>query len=249
MPEERWKTSYLFFLVFVSFSTLFLLVAITILAPRVADGFAWRRQLTGSAFSLLCILGMIAVFFPQHCAPHRQEESLFSEGSYLSSHREPSLQKSSFVGDLTVTHGHHPSCDRYRQHELVFGNKTLCSACLGLFCGALISLAGAWYAFLLQGPNGPPDTIVFALGIVGIAFGLASYVVTNVLGPLRRFLFNALMIFGMFLALVAVDDRVQSIALNALFIGFFIFVLFTKISLSQDRHDRICAACEQTCAT
>jgi hypothetical protein len=249
MPEERWKARYLLFLVFISFSTLCLLVAITTLAPRVADGFAWRRQLTGSMFSLLCILGMIAVFFPQHCAPRRQEESLFSEGTRLSLHRGPSLQKSSVVGGLTVTHGHHPSCDRYRQHELVFGNKTLCSACLGLFCGALIALAGAWYVFLLQDPYGLPDTIVFALGIVGIAFGLASYVITDVLGPLRRFLFNALMIIGMFLALVAVDSRVQSIALNALFIGFFILVLFTRISLSQDNHDRICAACEQTCAT
>ncbi|MGZ4848451.1 MAG: hypothetical protein ACXV2D_03000 [Halobacteriota archaeon] len=148
-----------------------------------------------------------------------------------------------------MTHGHHPCCDRYRQHEFALGKKTLCSACLGLFCGALISLAAACYVFLLQSPYGLPDGIAFALGIVGIAFGLAPYVIAESLGPVRRFCFNALMIIGMFLALVAIDSRVQSSALDALLIGFFMFVLFTRISLSQDKHERICGACEHPCAT
>jgi hypothetical protein len=249
MLEGRWKAWYLLFLVCISFSTLCLFVAIIVLSPRVVDGFAWRRPLTGSIFSLLCVLGMVAVFLPQDCARRPQKKSLFSQGSYSSLQKEPYLQKSSFVGGLTVTHGHHPSCDRYRQHEFALGRKTLCSACLGLFCGALISLAAACYVFLLQGSYGLPDGIAFALGIVGIAFGLAPYVIAESLGPVRRFCFNGLMIIGMFLALVAIDSRVQSSALNALIIGFFIFVLFTRISLSQDKHERICAACEHPCAT
>jgi hypothetical protein len=249
MPEEKWKARYLLFLLFVSFSTLCLLVVLTITTPRVVDDFAWRRPLTGSIFSLLCVLGMVAVFFPQHCARRPQKEALYSEDSYLTLQKEPYLQKSSFVGGLTLTYGHHPSCDRYRQHEFVLGKKTLCSACLGLFCGALISLTGAWYVFLLHGPYGLPDGIAFALGIVAITVGLAAYVIADPLGPVRRFCFNALMIIGMFLALVGIDGRVQSIALNALLIGFFIFVLFTRIFLSQDKHERICAACEQKCAT
>jgi hypothetical protein len=249
MLERRRRAPYLLFLVCVSFSTLCLLVAITVLSPRVADGFAWRRPLTGSIFSLLCVLGMVAVFFPQHCARRPQKESLLSQGSYSSLQKGPHLQKSSFVGGLTVTHGHHPSCDRYRQHEFAVGKKTLCSACLGLFCGALISLAAACYIFLLQGLYGLPDGIAFALGILGITFGFAPYVIAESLGPVHRFSFNALMIIGMFLALVAIDSRVQNIELNALLIVFFIFVLFTRISLSQDKHERICAECEQTCAT
>ena len=81
MPEGKWKTRYLLFLVFVSFSTLCLLAMITFLSPRVPDGFAWRRPLTGSIFSLLCILGMIAVFFPQHCARSSHKETRNSERS------------------------------------------------------------------------------------------------------------------------------------------------------------------------
>ncbi len=249
MPEGKWKTRYLLFLVVVSFSTLCVIAMITFLSPRVSDGFAWRRQLTGSVFSLLCVLGMIAVFFPQHCARRSHKEYPNSERSEAVRHREHDLQKSSSIGGVKVTHGHHPTCDRYHEHEFLLGKRTLCSACLGLFCGALISLAAACYVFLLQGPYGLPDRIAFALGIVGIAFGLAPYVIAESLGPVRRFCFNALMIIAMFLALVAIDSRFQSSALNALLIGFFIFVLFTRISLSQDTHKRICAACEQPCAT
>jgi hypothetical protein len=119
---------------------------------------------------------------------------------------------------------------------------------MGLFCGALISLAGAWYVFLQQFPYNLPDGIVFTLGAVWIVFGLAPYVIANPLGPVRRFSFNALMIVGMLLALVGVDGRAQSFALNAFLIGFFVFVLFIRISLSQDKHEQICATCGQMCA-
>jgi hypothetical protein len=243
MREGKWKTRYLLFLVFVSFSTLCLIAMIAFLSPHVSDGFALRRQLTGLIFSVLCILGIIAVFFPQHCSRSPHKERSISERSDSSLQREGALQKSSWIGGISVTHGHHPLCHPYRQHELVFGKKTLCSACMGLFCGALISLAAAWYVFLQQFPYNLPDGIVFTLGAVWIVFGLAPYVIANPLGPVRRFSFNALMIVGMLLALVGVDGRAQSFALNAFLIGFFVFVLFSRISLSQDKHEQICATC------
>ena len=248
MREGKWKSRYLLFLVFVSFSTLCLIAMIAFLSPRVSDGFALRRQLTGLIFSVLCILGIIAVFFPQHCSRRPHKERSISERSDSSLQREGDLQKSSWIGGISVTHGHHPLCHPYRQHELVFGKKTLCSACTGLFCGALISLAGAWYVFLQQFPYNLPDGIVFTIGAVWIVFGLAPYVIANPLGPVRRFSFNALMIVGMLLALVGVEGRAQSFALNAFLIGFFVFVLFTRISLSQDKHEQICATCGQMCA-
>jgi hypothetical protein len=249
MPEGKWKTRYLLFLVFVSFSTLCLIAVITFLSPRFSDGFAWRRQLTGAIFSVLCILGVLAVFFPRDCARSPHKEHLISERSDFSLQGEHDLQKSSWIGVVTVTHGHHPTCPPYRQHEFVFGKKTLCSACMGLFCGALISLAAAWLIFLQQFPYNLPYGIVFTIGAVLIVVGLVPYVVANPLGPVRRFSFNALMIVGMLLALVGVDGRAHSFALNAFLIAFFVFVLFTRISLSQDKHEQICATCGQTCAT
>jgi prepilin signal peptidase PulO-like enzyme (type II secretory pathway) len=249
MREGKWKTRYLLFLVFVSFSTLCLIAMIAFLSPHVSDGFALRRQLTGLIFSALCILGIIAVFFPQHCARSPHTDRLIRKRSDFPLSGEAELQKLSWIGGVRVKHGHHPLCDPYRQHEFVLGKKTLCSACMGLFCGALISLAGAWYVFLQQFTYDLPYEIVFTLGAVLIVFGLAPYVVANPLGPVRRFSFNALMTVGMLLALVGVDGKAQSFALNAFLIGFFVFVLLTRINLSQDKHEQICATCGQTCAT
>jgi len=248
MLKGKWKTRYLLFLVFVSFSTLCSVAVIAFLSPGVPDGFASRKQLTGFIFSTLCILGILAVFFPRGCARRPHKERSISKRSDSSLYGDQDLQKLSRIGGVTVTHGHHPLCDPYRQHEFVFGKKTLCSACMGLFCGALISLAGAWYVFFQQLPYDLPYGIVFFLGAILIVFGLAPYVVVNPLGPARRFSFNALMIVGMLLALVGVDGRAQSFALNAFLIGFFVFVLFARISLSQDKHEQICATCGKTCA-
>lgn len=248
MPEGKWKTRYLLFLVFVSFSTLCLIAVITFLSPRVSDGFAWRRPLTGSIFSLLCVLGIIAVFFPQHCARRSHNEYPNSQHSEAVRQREHELQKSSSILGVSVTHGHHPACEQYRQHEFLLGKKTLCCACMGLFGGALIALTGALYVFLLQRPFDLPDGLAFALGAVGVTLGLALYAFADVQEPVRRFSLNALMIVGMFLMLVGADSRVHSLALNALLIGFFVLALFTRILLSQDKHDRICAACGLTCA-
>ncbi|MGA7075145.1 MAG: hypothetical protein WBZ42_01145 [Halobacteriota archaeon] len=248
MPKGGRKARYLLFLILVSFSTLCLLAMITFLSPRVPDGFAWRRPLTGSIFSLLCVLGMIAVFFPQHCARRSHKEYPNSGRPDVSPQREHDLQKSSSIGGVMVTHGHHPACERYRQHEFLLGKKTLCCACMGLFFGALISLAGASYVFLLQRPFDLPDGLTFALGAVGVTLGLAPYVFADAQGPVRRFSFNALMIVGMLFALVGADSRAHSFALNALLIGFFVLALFTRILLSQDKHERICEACGLTCA-
>src|SRR5665647_462384 len=102
MPEGKWKARYLLFLVFVSFSTLCLVAVIAFLSPRVSDGFVWRRQLTGFTFSALCILGIFAVFFPQHCA--RTPHKVISNRSDSSLQGENNLQKSSSIGGVTVSH-------------------------------------------------------------------------------------------------------------------------------------------------
>ncbi|MGZ4863918.1 MAG: hypothetical protein ACXV5H_00175 [Halobacteriota archaeon] len=247
MLEGQWKRHYLLFLVFVSFSTLCLIAVITFFSSHLSDGFAWRRQFTGFLFSALCILGTFAVFFPRHCARSPHKERLISQSSNSSLEGEQDLQKSSSIGGVTISHGHHPPCPPYRQHEFVFGKKTLCSACMGLFCGALISVAAAWYIFLQQVPYNLPYGIIFALGSVLIVVGLGPYILALPLGSVWRFSFNALMVVGMLLALVGVDGKAHSLALNAFLIGFFVFVLFTRISLSQDKHEQICATCGQTC--
>ncbi|MGZ4936970.1 MAG: hypothetical protein ACXV4C_10545 [Halobacteriota archaeon] len=247
MAERAGEPRPLIALAIISLCTLGALTTIPFLSPPVQDGLAWRQPLTGSLFALLCILGMIAVFFPQRCA---RRSSVYPNSHHKASlHRQDSLQATSSIAGITVTHGHHPRCERYRQHEFRLGEKTLCSACLGLFTGALISLAAACYIFLLQRPFDPPYGLASVVGALGVMIGVVSYVVTKTQGPAGRFFINAFMIVGMLLALIGADRSSQSLALNVLLISTCMLALFTRILLSQDRHDQICRTCEQSCVS
>ncbi len=245
MAKRTGQPRSLLVLVIVSVCTLGALTTIALLSPHVHDEGAWRQPLTGSLFSMVCILGMTAVFFPQRCArrpsthPNSQHEA--------SPQRRDAYHATSSIAGITLTHGHHPPCESYRQHEFLSGRKTLCAACMGLFTGALISLIAACYVFVLQRPFGLPYGLASAAGALGVVVGIVSYAVADVRGPARRFFVNAVMIVGMLLALIGADGSSQSLALNALLIGSCMLALFTRILLSQDRHERICQTCEQAC--
>ncbi len=231
--------------VVVSVCALGALTAVSLLSPHVHDEVAWRRPLTGSLFSVVCILGMTAVFFPQRCA--RRPSMHPGNQRQGSPQRQDVYHTTSSIAGITLTHGHHPPCERYYQHEFLFGGKTLCAACTGLFTGALISLAAACYVFVLQRPYNLPYGLASAVGALGVVVGVVSYAVTNAQGPARRFFVNAVMVVGMLLALIGADGSGQSLALNVLLIGSCMLALFTRILLSQDRHERICRTCEQAC--
>jgi len=245
MAKRAGQPRSLLVLVVVSLCTLGTLTTVSFLSPHVQDGVAWRQPLTGSLFSLLCILGMVAVFFPQHCA---RRSSVHPDSQHETSlQRQDIFEATSSVAGITMTHGHHPTCERYRQHEFRLGKKTLCSACLGLFIGALISLAAACYVFLLQHQFDLPFRLASAVGALGVMVGIVSYAVTDAQGPARRFSVNAFMVVGMLLVLIGADSSSQSLVLNVLLVGSCMLALFTRILLSQDRHEQICRTCEQAC--
>ncbi len=225
-------------LVVISLGALGALTTVSLLSPHVHDGGAWRRPLTGSLFSVLCVLGMVAVFFPRRCA--RRSSAHPDSHPETSFQRQNGFEATSSIAGIPMTHGHHPSCERYRRHEFRLGKKTLCAACMGLFTGALVSLAAACYIFVLQHPFDPLYGLASAVGALGVAVGVVSYAVTDAQGPARRFFVNAVMIVGTLLALIGADSGSKSFALDVLLVGSCVLALFTRTLLSQDRHERIC---------
>ncbi len=245
MAKRAGLPSSLLVLVVVSVCALGALTIISLLSPHGHDGIVWRQPLTGSLFSVICILGITAVFFPQRCA--RQPSVHRNSQHEASAQRHDGYDTTSSIAGITLKHGHHHSCERYRQHEFHIGRKTLCAACMGLFPGALVSLAAACYIFVLQRPFDLSSGLASAVGTLGIMICIMSYAATDVQGPTRRFFINAFMIVGMLLALIGADNSSQSLVLNVLFISSCMLALFTRILLSQDRHGRICRTCNQAC--
>ncbi len=226
------------YLILLSFLGLFIVVMLTIYPPRVHEYLLWRKPLIGSIFGLICIFGILAAFFPRVCS------RIFNLGK-----KKPSgshLGKFSSHGTSSTLRGHHPDCGSFSRHVFRIGDKTFCAACTGLVLGGLLAIAGTFLYFLV---NWHVETNSFAIvyvGVLGVGFGLFQFKSRSFV----RSLLNIFFVFGTFLIVIGVDNLVHSVMVDLFLIALTLFWLFTRISLSQWDHQRICASCEvATCAS
>lgn len=246
MLGKQIEKRFLYFLAFVSLFSFFPITLIAFVPPEIQDNFQWRKQSTGLLFVFVCLLGMISVFFPRQCS------SIFHEGAKavtndVSVHERKGFQRSSKFLGVVLTHGHHLECQGFYNHELRVGEKTFCIACMGLFFGAVLAILGAVSYFLFEWVVGTYALFLVVFGITGVALCLLEYTFFEVRSGLIRFSLNTIFIFGMFLIIAGIDCIVQSVILNFLLVGLFIFWLFTRILLSKDKHEEICQTCNIDC--
>ena len=220
----------------------FILVSYT---PASQD-FSWRRPVIGSIYALICILGAIAVFFPKNCS--RIIRSKRWETTPTTPHKTPQIDKmrtTSFLG-FKLTHGHHPNCESFSNHEFQIGKKTYCAGCTGLLIGASISLVTVSAYFFSQIQLDRVAIHLFGFGFITVLAGL----LTPIFSPGRsaiRLTTNTFLILGMSSILVGADTLLHNIQIDLYLIALDILWLTTRISLSQLNHERICADCTQKC--
>ena len=227
------RTSDVTYLLAVSFLGLLLAGMFTLYPPNVQGTFSWRKPLIGSIFGLICIFGILAVFFPTKCSRvfdfGKRGESNTPYHSNLASHGgSPSLQ------------GHHPPCEHYLGHVFRIGERTFCAACTGLLLGGFLALVGALLYFFGDWGFEQNSSLMVWTGAVGVGLGLFQF-------GFRRFarlFLNIFFVLGAFLILVGVDNLVQSLLIDLFLEALIIFWLFARISLSQWDHERICYACK-----
>jgi hypothetical protein len=219
------------FLTLLSLLGLLLIAILTAFPPNVSGNIPWRKSLIGSIFSTICVLGVLAVFSPTNCSTIlklKESEASNNSGTFASHTSSSSMQ------------GHHPSCGKFSAHIFRIGNKTFCAACTGLLSGGLFALAGAllyffggWY---VAGQN---SSVIMVFGILGVGLGLFQFKFSNIL----RLLLNVFFILGCLLILIGIDMLVHSLMFDLFVVSLILFWLFTRISLSQWDHQRICSEC------
>jgi hypothetical protein len=216
----------------ISLFSLFLTIILAFNPPITQESFPWRRPIIGATFEVICVLGIIAVFFPKQCSAtfHSKRERESSIGN-LASH-----------GNYPLLQGHHPDCEEYSAHVIRINNKTLCAACTGLLLGALIAMAGAALYFFSNWQIGHNPQTVF-VGTLGVGFGLFQIKFRGAI----RLLVNTSFVLGTFLILVGMDALTQSLLMDSFLIVLTVFWLFTRILLSQWDHWRTCYACKNPC--
>ncbi len=199
--------------------------------PKIQVEFPFGRSLVGLAFAGICMLGIIAVFYPKEC----QKTPLLSLRGKPTRNNFGNLDRPSI---LTI--GHHPNCEKFSANRIQIRTKTLCASCAGLLVGAIIALAGTILYFFLNNSFFAADprillvsTLAMLLGLVQIMF--RSYVKVTV---------NTLFVLSSFTTLVTVDLLAKNLLVDMYALAIIVSLLLTRIALSQWNNQRVCSKCE-----
>ncbi len=187
----------------------------------------FNRNIVGLFFSSLCILGILAAFYPNKCQ-----------------------KTSSFAGKDQVKHppeavhlrvkGHHPDCLSFSGNRIRIGSSMVCSACGGLVFGAIVSLfVGGLYFF--AGYNFIGDFWFLVLAEFGVVVGLFQYLFHTYV----KLIVNALFVVCSFAVLAVSDFLINDILVDFYVFGMIIFMLILRITFSQFNNKKICNSCEK----
>jgi hypothetical protein len=232
MSKNLSHSSDITYLVIMSFLGLFLAGILTVYPPRVHENLLWRKPLIGSIFGLICVFGILAVFFPRQCS------RVFDFGKKKRS--LPDLGKFASHGTSSTLRGHHPDCGNFSAHVFRMGDKTFCAACTGLLLGGLSALVGTLLHFFSYWRIEQSSSLMVWIGVLGVGFGLFQFKFRSFV----RLFLNIFFVLGTFFILIGVDRLVHSVTVDLFLVALTLFWLFTRISLSQWDHERICYACK-----
>jgi hypothetical protein len=218
----------LLFLVAVSIFGL-ALVPLLLLQPSLqADQSTFRRPLVGAIYCLVCIVGVVAVFYPGKCRMMFQKPNVSTDN------------KTPFVSAVHFR-GHHPECEEFSANRITIRGSVFCAACSGLLAGAIVAIVGIVMFSLDSFDFGTGSLWVLVAGEVLMLVGLAQ---TKMRGYIKM-VANALFVVGSCISLVGADLVGQSLLIDAYVLGLIVFMLWFRILLSEWNNKRICLACRR----
>ena len=225
MSQSMLRNRPLMFLLCVSLFGVLLSALLAVFPPVLYEDFVWRKLVVGFIFGLICGLGILATLFPKQCT------------KVLSLRRG---KRHVVHGHFSEVGGHHPNCNSFSPHVFQVGNRRFCVACTGLSVGGLLALVGTFLHFFADWHVEQDIVLVVLAGLLGVSLGLFQFRVRR---RLIRILLNAFFVMGSFLVLIGVDGLTQSLFADLFLVALIVFWLFTRISVSQWDHERICYAC------
>ena len=230
--------NFLTFFLGVSLFGLSIVVTLALYPPPVLENFPLRKQLVGSIFGLVCIMGMLAVIFPSSCSRMIGFKREGQQAPHVFYTAGNSKEKK-----LTLR-GHHPECKNFSAHVIQMGGKTFCAGCAGLLLGGLAASVGTILYFFGNLHVGQNSLLLLWIGAAGVVLGLLQFPLFNIPWSSVRWFLNAFFAFGAFLILVGIDAITQSIFVDLFLVVLIVFWLFTRIVFSRWDHERICNLCK-----
>jgi hypothetical protein len=185
-----------------------------------------RRSLAGSLYSVICLLGITAVFYPAKCKGLFQKQNPLSQTNGLS-------------GSVRIS-GHHPDCDNFAGNRIRINGREVCAACIGLLVGAIIALFGASSQFFIGLNIVSPSVWLLVLGEIGMLLGLAQIKFSGY----AKVIGNGVFVVGSFVTLAGADALGGSLLVDIYVLGLIGFLLWLRILLSERNNRRKCQKCQ-----
>jgi len=214
---------------FLAATAVFGLVLVPLLLLQLnlqADQSPFRRPLISGIYSAVCILGVVAVFYPGKCRMMFQKPNV-----------SPDSGKTSALA--IQVKGHHPDCEKFSDNRITIRGSVFCAACSGLLIGAIVAMVGI-VLFSLDFLSLESGSVwVLVAGEVLMLVGLAQ----TKFSCYVKMAVNALFVVGSYISLIAVDLAAQSLLVDAYMLGLICFMLWFRILLSDWNNKRVCLAC------
>lgn len=235
IPSKNLPDIITFYFLGASLLGLWLLATSTFTVSTFVLTFRWQKQLVGSIFGGICLLGMIMSISPSRCSGMLH---------FRSQDKSPYKKNRTFNREAKMSFkGHHPQCGRFFRHILRLGGRTYCAGCTGLFIGAVTSFSGSLLYFFAGIYVEPVSIMVFWLGFGCVAGGLLQYHLLNIGGGLFHLFLNVIFVLGAFLLMVGLDELTGNLVLELYLLALIVFWILARVILSQLGHRKICASC------
>jgi hypothetical protein len=204
------------------------LIPVLVLQPNLEHSqISLRHSLVGSLYITICVLGVLAVFYPVKC------KGLFRKS------QNPLYQANKNSAYLPIR-GHHPDCQNYSANRIIVGGRTVCAACNGLLIGTIFAFIGTVLYFFVGLSIAWGGVWLLVLGEAWLLLGLAQIKFAG----FSKVFVNAIFVVGSFVTLIEADVVGESVLVDLYVLGLIAFLLWLRILLSELNNRRTCHMCQ-----
>jgi hypothetical protein len=219
---------------FLSITAVISSVLMILIKPNIINtNIFTEKLLVIGAFFTSCILGISLAIYPNWWKKNKIHTN------YNQNFKYPE-KKRSFKG-------HHPDCNKFKNHIIFIKNKPRCTGCLGLIMGAITSiLLIILYLIIPLKLSINTYYILFIIGIIilFLVYGELLFLKRN---RFVHILLNSLLIIGFLIITLSILEITNNSIYAIITLILCFLWLNTRIIISNQQHHRICDSCIKEC--
>ena len=183
----------------------------------------YQSALFLGSFIIICLIGLIAAVSPRllKLKPHG--------------------------GETLEFRGHHPDCERYQSHILIFKDKAYCAGCSGLAIGAILAFS-ITTLYSILGLGNIEAKLIFWSGAVLVTLGLIQHFIDLGISYVHLLL-NVSLVSGVSMMIITIDSMSSGFFTRFYALAMTLFWISSRIRISQEEHFDICDSCHLECDT